>query len=90
MTRDGRPNREFYVGISVRRGRGKHRYTHMVTVAPRFLLINKSRKHKLVFAQKHTVNFASDAGGNNMHLTAMPGRKLPGIQASQLAIEQFT
>lgn len=38
-------------GISVRKGKGRYRDTHIVTFAPRYLLDNRST-HKLAFAQK--------------------------------------
>lgn len=40
-----------YTGISVRKGKGRHRDTHIVTFAPRYLLDNRST-HKLAFAQR--------------------------------------
>lgn len=38
-------------GISVRKGKGRYRDTHIVTFAPRYLLDNRST-HKLAFAQR--------------------------------------
>lgn len=40
-----------HAGISVRKGKGRYRDTHIVTFAPRYLLDNRST-HKLAFAQK--------------------------------------
>lgn len=38
-------------GISVAKGKGRYRDTHIVTFAPRYLLDNSST-HKLAFAQR--------------------------------------
>lgn len=38
-------------GISVRKGKGRYRDTHIVTFAPRYMLDNRST-HKLAFAQR--------------------------------------
>lgn len=50
-------------GISVRKGKGNYRDTHIVTFAPRYLLDNRST-HKLAFAQREfargKVRYSSD------------------------------
>jgi len=76
ITSDNSPNREFCIGISVRRGWGRYLHTHIVTVAPRFLLINKTRKLRLSVAQRHATSFSSDQHGNNCHLTIVPGSSI--------------
>nr|CAB3267626.1 vacuolar protein sorting-associated protein 13D [Phallusia mammillata] len=73
VTHDGTPNREFYIGISVRRGWGRYLHTHIVTVAPRFLLINRTKSKRLSFAQRHTISYTTDSAGTNFHLTIVPG-----------------
>ncbi|XP_017292232.1 vacuolar protein sorting-associated protein 13D isoform X2 [Kryptolebias marmoratus] len=46
-----RPGLIYNIGISVRKGKGNYRDTHIVTFAPRYLLDNCST-HKLAFAQR--------------------------------------
>lgn len=43
--------RRSHAGISVWKGKGRYRDTHIVTFAPRYLLDNRST-HKLAFAQR--------------------------------------
>lgn len=73
LTDDGAPNREFYIGISVRRGWGRYLHTHIVTIAPRYLLVNKTT-HRLCVAQRHATSYSSDTSGSTLHLTVMTGR----------------
>uniref|UniRef100_A0A3Q2P4M1 Vacuolar protein sorting 13 homolog D n=1 Tax=Fundulus heteroclitus TaxID=8078 RepID=A0A3Q2P4M1_FUNHE len=57
--------------ISVRKGKGNYRDTHIVTFAPRYLLDNHST-HKLAFAQRE---FARGKGASNPegYLSTLPG-----------------
>nr|XP_018668116.1 vacuolar protein sorting-associated protein 13D [Ciona intestinalis] len=73
ITSDGTPNREFCIGISVRRGWGRYMHTHIVTVAPRFLLFNNTKHNRLSFAQRHTISNPMDPVVNATHLTIIPG-----------------
>ncbi|XP_076807510.1 intermembrane lipid transfer protein VPS13D-like [Clavelina lepadiformis] len=73
LTNDQTPNREFYIGISVQRGWGRYLHTHIVTVAPRFMLFNRTRSHRLSFAQRHTISYTADSAGTSFHLTIIPG-----------------
>ncbi|XP_078487112.1 intermembrane lipid transfer protein VPS13D isoform X2 [Ciona intestinalis] len=73
ITSDGTPNREFCIGISVRRGWGRYMHTHIVTVAPRFLLLNNTKHNRLSFAQRHTISNPLDPVVNATHLTIIPG-----------------
>ncbi|TKS77873.1 Vacuolar protein sorting-associated protein 13D [Collichthys lucidus] len=58
-------------GISVRKGKGRYRDTHIVTFAPRYLLDNRST-HKLAFAQRE---FARGKGTVNPggYISTLPG-----------------
>ncbi|XP_053546399.1 intermembrane lipid transfer protein VPS13D isoform X2 [Bombina bombina] len=66
-----RPGLIYNIGIDVKKGRGRYIDTCMVTFAPRYLLINKSR-HKLAFAQRE---FARGQGTNNPegYISTLPG-----------------
>uniref|UniRef100_A0A8C4H619 Vacuolar protein sorting 13 homolog D n=1 Tax=Dicentrarchus labrax TaxID=13489 RepID=A0A8C4H619_DICLA len=66
-----RPGLIYNIGISVRKGKGRYRDTHIVTFAPRYLLDNRS-KHKLAFAQRE---FARGKGTANPegYISTLPG-----------------
>ncbi|XP_053307347.1 intermembrane lipid transfer protein VPS13D [Spea bombifrons] len=66
-----RPGLIYNIGIDVKKGRGRYIDTCMVTFAPRYLLINKS-KHKLAFAQRE---FARGQGTSNPdgYISTLPG-----------------
>ncbi|CAG5986542.1 unnamed protein product [Menidia menidia] len=66
-----RPGLIYNIGISVRKGRGHYRDTHIVTFAPRYLLDNRST-HKLAFAQRE---FARGKGAANPegYISTLPG-----------------
>ncbi|XP_070696419.1 intermembrane lipid transfer protein VPS13D [Pempheris klunzingeri] len=66
-----RPGLIYNIGISVRKGKGRYRDTHIVTFAPRYLLDNRST-HKLAFAQRE---FARGKGAANPegYITTLPG-----------------
>nr|XP_043893555.1 vacuolar protein sorting-associated protein 13D isoform X3 [Solea senegalensis] len=66
-----RPGLIYNIGISVRKGKGRYRDTHIVTFAPRYLLDNRST-HKLAFAQKE---FAKGKGTVNPegYISTLPG-----------------
>uniref|UniRef100_A0A3Q3XBB5 UBA domain-containing protein n=1 Tax=Mola mola TaxID=94237 RepID=A0A3Q3XBB5_MOLML len=66
-----RPGLIYNIGISVRKGKGRHRDTHIVTFAPRYLLDNRST-HKLAFAQRE---FARGKGTANPegYISTLPG-----------------
>uniref|UniRef100_A0A3Q2EIY1 Vacuolar protein sorting 13 homolog D n=1 Tax=Cyprinodon variegatus TaxID=28743 RepID=A0A3Q2EIY1_CYPVA len=66
-----KPGLIYNIGISVRKGKGNYRDTHIVTFAPRYLLDNHS-SHKLAFAQRE---FARGMGASNPegYLSTLPG-----------------
>ncbi|XP_056240495.1 intermembrane lipid transfer protein VPS13D isoform X3 [Seriola aureovittata] len=66
-----RPGLIYNIGISVRKGKGRYRDTHIVTFAPRYLLDNRST-HKLAFAQRE---FARGKGTANpeAYISTLPG-----------------
>lgn len=66
-----RPGLIYNIGISVRKGKGRYRDTHIVTFAPRYLLDNCST-HKLAFAQRQ---FARGKGTVNPkgYISTLPG-----------------
>ncbi|KAE8293740.1 Vacuolar protein sorting-associated protein 13D [Larimichthys crocea] len=66
-----RPGLIYNIGISVRKGKGRYRDTHIVTFAPRYLLDNRST-HKLAFAQRE---FARGKGTVNPggYISTLPG-----------------
>ncbi|XP_037627751.1 vacuolar protein sorting-associated protein 13D isoform X2 [Sebastes umbrosus] len=66
-----RPGLIYNIGISVRKGKGRYRDTHIVTFAPRYLLDNRST-HKLAFAQRE---FARGKGTANPegYISTLPG-----------------
>ncbi|XP_028266472.1 vacuolar protein sorting-associated protein 13D isoform X2 [Parambassis ranga] len=66
-----RPGLVYNIGISVRKGKGRYRDTHIVTFAPRYLLDNCS-SHKLAFAQRE---FARGKGTANPegYISTLPG-----------------
>lgn len=66
-----RPGLIYNIGISVRKGKGRYRDTHIVTFAPRYLLDNCS-SHKLAFAQRE---FARGKGTVNPegYISTLPG-----------------
>nr|XP_033942121.1 vacuolar protein sorting-associated protein 13D [Pseudochaenichthys georgianus] len=66
-----RPGLIYNIGISVRKGKGRYRDTHIVTFAPRYLLDNRST-HKLAFAQRE---FARGKGAANPegYISTLPG-----------------
>ncbi|XP_029011059.1 intermembrane lipid transfer protein VPS13D isoform X2 [Betta splendens] len=66
-----RPGLIYNIGISVRKGQGRYRDTHIVTFAPRYLLDNHST-HKLAFAQRE---FARGKGTANPdgYISTLPG-----------------
>ncbi|XP_041858896.1 vacuolar protein sorting-associated protein 13D isoform X3 [Melanotaenia boesemani] len=66
-----RPGLIYNIGISVRKGKGQYRDTHIVTFAPRYLLDNRST-HKLAFAQRE---FARGKGTSNPegYISTLPG-----------------
>ncbi|XP_033825826.1 intermembrane lipid transfer protein VPS13D isoform X2 [Periophthalmus magnuspinnatus] len=66
-----RPGLIYNIGISVRKGKGRYRDTHIVTFAPRYLLDNRS-SHKLAFAQRE---FARGKGTLNPdgYISTLPG-----------------
>ncbi|XP_078806203.1 intermembrane lipid transfer protein VPS13D isoform X4 [Oryzias latipes] len=66
-----RPGLIYNIGISVRKGKGQYRDTHIVTFAPRYLLDNRST-HKLAFAQRE---FARGQGTSNPegYISTLPG-----------------
>ncbi|KAM9343202.1 intermembrane lipid transfer protein VPS13D isoform 1-T1 [Pholidichthys leucotaenia] len=66
-----RPGLIYNIGISVRKGKGRYRDTHIVTFAPRYLLDNRST-HKLAFAQRE---FARGKGTSNPqgYISTLPG-----------------
>ncbi|CAJ1055202.1 vacuolar protein sorting-associated protein 13D isoform X2 [Xyrichtys novacula] len=66
-----RPGLIYNIGISVRKGKGRYRDTHIVTFAPRYLLDNRST-HKLAFAQRE---FARGKGTTNPegYISTLPG-----------------
>ncbi|XP_074536599.1 intermembrane lipid transfer protein VPS13D [Halichoeres trimaculatus] len=66
-----RPGLIYNIGISVRKGKGRYRDTHIVTFAPRYLLDNRS-SHKLAFAQRE---FARGKGTTNPegYISTLPG-----------------
>uniref|UniRef100_A0A1A7ZDZ5 Vacuolar protein sorting 13D n=1 Tax=Nothobranchius furzeri TaxID=105023 RepID=A0A1A7ZDZ5_NOTFU len=66
-----RPGLIYNIGISVRKGKGNYRDTHIVTFAPRYLLDNRST-HKLAFAQRE---FARGKGTFNPegYICTLPG-----------------
>ncbi|XP_072222806.1 intermembrane lipid transfer protein VPS13D isoform X2 [Leuresthes tenuis] len=66
-----RPGLIYNIGISVRKGKGHYRDTHIVTFAPRYLLDNRST-HKLAFAQRE---FARGKGTANPegYISTLPG-----------------
>ncbi|XP_035998092.1 vacuolar protein sorting-associated protein 13D isoform X2 [Fundulus heteroclitus] len=66
-----KPGLIYNIGISVRKGKGNYRDTHIVTFAPRYLLDNHST-HKLAFAQRE---FARGKGASNPegYLSTLPG-----------------
>ncbi|KAF6730225.1 Vacuolar protein sorting-associated protein 13D [Oryzias melastigma] len=66
-----RPGLIYNIGISVRKGKGQYRDTHIVTFAPRYLLDNRST-HKLAFAQRE---FARGKGASNPdgYISTLPG-----------------
>nr|XP_020474604.1 vacuolar protein sorting-associated protein 13D isoform X1 [Monopterus albus] len=66
-----RPGLIYNIGVSVRKGKGRYRDTHIVTFAPRYLLDNRST-HKLAFAQRE---FARGKGTANPegYISTLPG-----------------
>lgn len=52
--RDSKSDTVFIIGIEVRAGRGKYRGTHIISIAPRYQLHNRS-SFKLMFAQSYLV-----------------------------------
>nr|XP_046254049.1 vacuolar protein sorting-associated protein 13D isoform X1 [Scatophagus argus]XP_046254050.1 vacuolar protein sorting-associated protein 13D isoform X1 [Scatophagus argus]XP_046254051.1 vacuolar protein sorting-associated protein 13D isoform X1 [Scatophagus argus] len=66
-----RPGLIYNIGISVQKGKGRYRDTHVVTFAPRYLLDNRST-HKLAFAQRE---FARGKGTANPegYISTLPG-----------------
>ncbi|XP_047441039.1 vacuolar protein sorting-associated protein 13D isoform X3 [Mugil cephalus] len=66
-----RPGLIYNIGISVRKGKGRYRDTHIVTFAPRYLLDNRS-KQRLAFAQRE---FARGKGTSNPegYISTLPG-----------------
>ncbi|XP_026223935.1 vacuolar protein sorting-associated protein 13D isoform X3 [Anabas testudineus] len=66
-----RPGLIYNIGISVRKGKGRYRDTHIVTFAPRYLLDNRTT-HKLAFAQRE---FARGKGTANPegYISTLPG-----------------
>ncbi|XP_068181546.1 intermembrane lipid transfer protein VPS13D isoform X3 [Antennarius striatus] len=66
-----RPGLIYNIGISVRKGKGRYRDSHIVTFAPRYLLDNRST-HKLAFAQRE---FARGKGTVNPegYISTLPG-----------------
>ncbi|XP_071393480.1 intermembrane lipid transfer protein VPS13D [Centroberyx affinis] len=66
-----RPGLIYNIGISVRKGKGRYRDTHIVTFAPRYLLDNRST-HKLAFSQRE---FARGKGTANPegYISTLPG-----------------
>ncbi|KAM3617296.1 uncharacterized protein V6R79_004435 [Siganus canaliculatus] len=66
-----RPGLIYNIGISVRKGKGRYRDTHIVTFAPRYLLDNRST-HKLAFVQRE---FARGKGTANPegYISTLPG-----------------
>ncbi|XP_063738866.1 LOW QUALITY PROTEIN: intermembrane lipid transfer protein VPS13D [Eleginops maclovinus] len=66
-----RPGLIYNIGISVRKGKGRYRDTHIVTFAPRYLLDNRST-HQLAFAQRE---FARGKGTANPegYISTLPG-----------------
>ncbi|XP_034027547.1 LOW QUALITY PROTEIN: vacuolar protein sorting-associated protein 13D [Thalassophryne amazonica] len=66
-----RPGLIYNIGISVQKGKGRYRDTHIVVFAPRYLLDNRST-HKLAFAQRE---FARGKGTTNpeVYISSLPG-----------------
>ncbi|XP_035500343.2 vacuolar protein sorting-associated protein 13D isoform X1 [Scophthalmus maximus] len=66
-----RPGLIYNIGISVQKGKGRYRDSHIVTFAPRYLLDNRST-HKLAFAQRE---FARGKGTANPegYISTLPG-----------------
>ncbi|XP_053704503.1 intermembrane lipid transfer protein VPS13D [Synchiropus splendidus] len=66
-----RPGLIYNIGISVRKGKGRYRDSHIVTFSPRYLLDNRS-SHKLAFAQRE---FARGQGTANPegYISTLPG-----------------
>ncbi|XP_029689291.1 vacuolar protein sorting-associated protein 13D isoform X3 [Takifugu rubripes] len=66
-----RPGLIYNIGISVWKGKGRYRDTHIVTFAPRYLLDNRST-HKLAFSQRE---FARGKGTANPdgYISTLPG-----------------
>ncbi|XP_069382319.1 intermembrane lipid transfer protein VPS13D isoform X3 [Paralichthys olivaceus] len=66
-----RPGFIYNIGISVQKGKGRYRDTHIVAFAPRYLLDNRST-HKLAFAQRE---FARGKGTINPegYISTLPG-----------------
>ncbi|XP_077970761.1 intermembrane lipid transfer protein VPS13D-like isoform X2 [Styela clava] len=76
VNHDYSPSRVYYIGVGVRRGWGRYMHTHIVTLAPRFLLVNLTKNSTLSFAQLHATSFTDDAAGLNRHLTIIPGSSI--------------
>ncbi|KAG5879440.1 hypothetical protein JTB14_025696 [Gonioctena quinquepunctata] len=83
--RDGKPDTVFIVGLEVRPGRGKYRFTSIITISPRYQLHNRST-YKLLFAQICCVR-NSDLS-HTSYLKAMPNSHMP-FHWSNLEKEQL-
>ncbi|KAM7412373.1 hypothetical protein PAMA_022044 [Pampus argenteus] len=66
-----RPGLIYNIGISVRKGKGRYRDTHIVTFAPRYLLDNRST-HKLAFAQREFTRGKGTANPEG-YISTLPG-----------------
>uniref|UniRef100_A0AAR5PHD2 UBA domain-containing protein n=1 Tax=Dendroctonus ponderosae TaxID=77166 RepID=A0AAR5PHD2_DENPD len=70
--RDSKSDTVFIIGIEVRPGRGKYRGTHIISIAPRYQLHNRS-SFKLMFAQSYLVKDGADNVQNQKtFLKALP------------------
>ncbi|CAH0692632.1 unnamed protein product [Chilo suppressalis] len=68
--------REYWIGVEVRAGRGRRRDTNIVTFTPRYQLHNNT-PFTLQFAQKCTATTVSDPGATATHVVAVAGCFLP-------------
>lgn len=57
---DSRPDRVYNIGIEVRQGRGRYSETNIVTIKPRYQLVNHS-SHKLAYAQRFATQKHDDS-----------------------------
>lgn len=84
--RDGKPDTVFVVGLEVRPGRGKYRFTNIITIYPRYQLYNRS-SYQLIFAQMYSVR-NSHPQAQKACLKAMPNSHMP-FHWSSLEKEQL-